>query len=94
MTGQPNIREIVEALRLVGATLDAGAAYWLDGRFHFTLDGDWTLAISPDSAGRFRLDCCHLSRPCASLWVLARDRTRLERLVRSASAEAAALVGS
>lgn len=89
----PTTRETIDALRRVGATLDTSVAYHLDGRFHFALSGDWSLALSPDSAGRFRLDACYRAVPVASLWALARDTERLDRLVLSASAEAAALAG-
>jgi hypothetical protein len=89
----PNMRQTIDALRAAGAVLGTSVAYHLDGRFHFELAGDWSLALSPETAGRFRLDVCHLARPVASLWCLTRDRERLERLVLSASAEAAALVG-
>jgi hypothetical protein len=88
----PTIRELADALRLTGDLLGVERAdYCFDGRFRFELDGDWSLVISPDSAGRFRLDACCRSRVRATLWCLAGDRARLEILVLSARQEVAAL---
>jgi hypothetical protein len=61
-------------------------------RFYFPLDGGaWSVAISPDSAGRFRVDVCTGVRIRATMWVRAGDRDRLADLVLSARTEVLAL---
>lgn len=76
---------------MVGSLLDE-ECWLLDGRFHFRLDGPWSIAISTESAGRFRVSACHHATPVATLWCLAGDADRLADLVLGARAEAQALV--
>lgn len=89
---QPNDRSLIETLRFVGERLGTNVAYVHGGRFHFRLDSRWSLAISPDSAGRFRLDVCRGVRDRATMWVRAGDRDRLAELAQSAQAEVETLV--
>lgn len=51
------------------------------GRFHFRLDAEWTIALKPESAGRIRVECCHLTAPCATMWVRVDDLRRLTEIV-------------
>jgi hypothetical protein len=89
---KPNMRETADALRLVGRTLGVEKAdYCFNGRFRFPLDAGWSLLLSPDDAGRFRLDACYRSTVRCSLWAQAEDGARLEALCLSAQHEAAAL---
>jgi hypothetical protein len=89
---KPTLRELASALRFTAQLLDADYAdYCFEGRFRFDLDGDWSLVISPDDAGRFRIEACLRSRVRCTLWCASQDRARLERLVLSAKREAAAL---
>lgn len=90
-TRKPTDRQTIEALRLVARALETDAAYVFEGRFHFRLDSRWSVAISPDSAGRFRVSVFRGARQGATLWTLAGDRDRLADLVLSAKAEVAAL---
>lgn len=90
-TSKPTDRSLIAALRFAGDVLGSPAAYVLDGRYHFRLDGRWSVAISPESAGRFRVDVCTGGEIRATLWTLAGDRDRLADLVLSAQAEVLAL---
>lgn len=85
-------RQLARALKLIGSLLDVEQAdYCWEGRFRFPLPGEFSLVISPDDAGRFRLEVSLLSRVVATLWCFADDRRRLEELVLSARHESAAL---
>lgn len=89
---RPTISETASALKFIGRLLDAGSAdYCFDGRFRFQLGGDWSILISADDAGRFRLDACYRSRVRATMWCAAADRARLRALVLAAKIEALAL---
>jgi hypothetical protein len=83
----PTDRQTVAALRVVGAALGQSAAYWHEGRFWFPLSETWALAISPDSAGRFRMEACYGTTEVARLWVLPGDRGRMARLAASLKVE-------
>lgn len=87
---RPTHDETWDTLRLLRDILGRDICYGLRGSFHFVLNDGWTLAISPDAAGRFRLDTCFRSRPRATVWVLARDRERLSRVATEAFASAMA----
>lgn len=71
------------ALERVGELLGRDVCWLYRRRFHFTLEREgWTVAISPESAGRFRLELCHWSRTVVCLWALADDDERLAAVVR------------
>lgn len=67
-----------DILKIIGQALDLSRAYFWRGAHHFPLDpdGDWTLAIYADAAGRIRFETCHLGRVRATKWSLesAADR--------------------
>lgn len=87
---RPTNRELARALRLIGHLLDEREAdYCFEGRFRFRLSDDWSLVVSTDDAGRFRLEACLRSRVRCTLWTLAADTARLEALVLAARREAA-----
>lgn len=88
---KPTDRQTIEILRFVARVLETDAAYVFEGRFHFRLDSRWSVAISPESAGRFQVSVFRGARHRATLWVLAGDRDRLADLVLAAKAEVAAL---
>lgn len=76
----PSTLDLIGALRFV-ATLVGDECFHHDGRFHFPLDGDeWTLAVVPDSAGRVRLEACHLGRCVDARWANVHDRGRITEL--------------
>lgn len=90
-TDKPDTRSLIDTLRFVGGLLDREIALVHEGRFYFPLDSRFAIAISPDFAGRFRVDVCTGVRVRATLWVLAHDRDRLADLVVAAKDEARAL---
>lgn len=69
------------AVRTVSRHLGTAVAWYHRGRFHFIVGDDWTVALSPDSAGRLRVDGCHLTVPRATRWVAATDLGRLTEVV-------------
>jgi len=79
----------------VGAALDRPVAYFWRGAHHFELDatGDWTLAVRPDSAGRIRLETCHLAQARATSWSAESDLERVRRIALESRDEVLAEVG-
>jgi hypothetical protein len=90
-TMRPLDRDTITALRLVGRVLGTPTTYQLDGRFHFPLGGGWSLALSPDDAGRFRLGAFYGRTEVATLWCLEGDRRRLADLALGLRSEVAGL---
>lgn len=78
---RPADRETVEVLRIVAQSMGATCARHIAGRFYFPVDDRWSLAVSPDDAGRFRLQACHGGRPVVTMWCLGVDSDRLADLV-------------
>lgn len=77
--------ELVDSIYLAADVLGIWECYALDGRYHFTLGGGWSLALAADSAGRIRVETCRLTRPVSTMWTLARRRDRLAGLIRRMS---------
>lgn len=90
----PSEAQTVDALCAVGDLLGRTVAYHRDGRFYFRLDARWTLALSADSVGRFRLDACHQGHRAASLWVRHDHSARLADLVTGLREEVEALASA
>lgn len=89
---RPSVKSLVGAARALGAEVGVReATYCFGGRIALELAPDWRLLISPDDAGRFRLEVARSDRVIATMWCLERDRARLAELGRSAKIEAAAL---
>jgi hypothetical protein len=76
----PTDRELVAALRSIAEALDEPIAYVHEGLFHWPFGNGWSLAVSPDSACRIRLDACFGTAARATLWSEASDRVRLADL--------------
>lgn len=91
-TTKPLDRETVAALRVVGRVLGQDCAYVDGERFVFPLSDEWALAISPDSAGRFRISACYGLTEVGTLWALAKDPRRLADLAVGLRREIDALV--
>ncbi len=86
------VPELVRAVSLVGRIVGAGqAVYCFEGRFALPLGAGWSLVLSPDDAGRFRLDAVLRGHVRATMWALVGDDARLSELAYQAETEAAAL---
>lgn len=90
-TDPPTGRDTIAALRTVAHALGQDCAYQKGGSFYFPLDGPWTLGISPDDAGRFRVAAVYGRTEVGTMWGLAGDLGRLADLARTLHAEALAL---
>lgn len=79
LTAPPAADRTWTMLRAVGDLLGLDRCWLFQRAYHFSLDGHpgWTIAVTPESAGRFRLEACHWSRSRATLWTLADDDARL-----------------
>lgn len=84
--------ELRATLRCVGELLDVDVCWYYRGSFHFTVNGDeQTVAITPESANRYRVEGCHLTVSMDRKWVSAKDRARLAALVLDAAEEQTAV---
>lgn len=88
---RPADRATITALRIVAERTGSSCAYAKGGKFYFPVDEDWALALSPDSAGRFRLGACYRGTEVATLWALQGDRRRLADLASTFLVETTAL---
>lgn len=75
----------LDVLRTIGDLLGQEVCWFLGGAYHFALAGDWTISLTPDSAGRYRIDRCHLGMSLGTKWCRADDQERLAFLVREAA---------
>jgi hypothetical protein len=66
-----------DALLAVARVLDVHECWLYQRRYHFSVAYGWSIAFSPESAGRFRLEACRWTRPVDTVWVLADDDDRL-----------------
>lgn len=72
------------ALITVKTLLGHPETHYRKGRIHFALGGSgWSIALSPESAGRIRVEACLHWRPVDTKWCLAHDDDRLAEVVRS-----------
>lgn len=79
--------DLLDALDVVARELDQTTCYRHLGRYHFSLGGGWSIALSAESAGRFRVEACRLCRPVHTMWALPHRLNRLAGLVRRMSSE-------
>lgn len=78
--------ELGDTLRFVADLLGVTMCWYHRGSFHFCTEGPGgTVAITPESAGRYRVDRCHLTVASDTTWTAATDRARLASLVRDAA---------
>lgn len=80
--GTPAAQQLVEAIYTAAETLDVWECYAHEGRYHFSLGGGWSIALSADSADRVRVESCRLTRPVATMWTPAHRKDRLAGLVK------------
>lgn len=83
---QPAADVTLDTLQFVADLLGVKFCWYYGGRFHFTLgDPDVTLAITPESAGRYCVEICRYAVPGDKKWVTATNRARLAQLVLDAT---------
>lgn len=88
----PTTQDLADALLVAADVLDEHVCYAYDGRFHFTLEESYSIAISSDSADRVRVEICLRSVPRDCMWVLAHRHDRLASVVSKMMTQVAALV--
>lgn len=81
LAATPAIDRIESTLQRVAELLDVDRCFLYRRSYHFSLGEGWTIAITPESAGRFRVAACKWSRPVVPFWTLATDVDRLAGLV-------------
>jgi hypothetical protein len=81
LAAPPAVDRIESTLRRVAEILGANRCYLYRGSYHFPLRAGWSIAITPDSANRLRVEACSWSRPVIRYWTLADDEYRLGELV-------------
>lgn len=77
----PGTEQTYQALRVVADALDQPVCWLFKGAYHFVVGDGRTVAVCPESAGRFRLSACAWTRPASTVWVFAEDHARLASLV-------------
>lgn len=77
--------DTLDLLRFVADIVAVNCCWYYRGSYHFAINDRWTVAITPQSAQRFRVQTCHLTLPHGrTYWARAADRNRLASLVRDA----------
>lgn len=80
-----------ETLLDIAALLGTHRCTFYRSAFHFDLgNGDWTLAVTPDSVGRVRIETCHFGRCVATRWCAQGDGSRIAVMVAESRDEVAA----
>jgi hypothetical protein len=77
----PSCDRVFEVLVAVGELLGARRCYGYQRAFHFVLGDGWSIAISPESANRFRISACRWSRPTATFWIFDGENDRLAAVI-------------
>ena len=76
--------EIWAALNVAADVLGVDVCWLYRGDFHFRLSGDWTVSLTPESAGRLRIGTWQSLAERDRKWVRSRDSSRVAALVRDA----------
>lgn len=79
--------DLLDALDVAADVLGLRVCYRYLDRYHFSLGAGRSIALSAESAGRFRVEDCRLCRPVHTMWAFSHDLDRLAGLVRHLSAE-------
>lgn len=74
---QPGADATDAALLRVAELLGLDECWLYQQRYHFSVGYGWSIAISSESAGRFRIEACRWTRPGGTVWVTAGDDDRL-----------------
>ncbi len=78
---KPSDAKVFQALVLVAGLLGHRYTYFHRGRYHFAIDDEWSVAVSPESGNRFRVEACRYTVPVGRVWALAENPERLAGLV-------------
>lgn len=76
--------EIRNTLEFVADVLGVEICWLYRGGFHFKLTGEWTISITPETAGRVRVETWWMLLARDRKWAMSDDRNRLGSLVRDA----------
>lgn len=76
--------EIRDALEVAADTLGVDICWYYRGDFHFSLPGEWTVSLTPESAGRLVVETWHGLRVRDRKWARSGDSKRIRALVRVA----------
>jgi hypothetical protein len=77
-------KEIHDALVVVADELGVDICWYYRGDFHFNLSGDWTVSLTPESAGRLAVGTWQGLRLRDRTWARSGDCKRIRALVRVA----------
>jgi hypothetical protein len=72
------------ALDVAADVLEAEICWYYRGDFHFHLGDEWTVSITPETAGRLRVETWHRLRLRDRRWARVEDHARLVELVEAA----------
>lgn len=86
-TRKPTKTQTYAAAIAVASALGLRIGYVIDGAYHFRLVDGWTISLSAEDAGRFRLEACRWTDPVSTLWSLSDDHERLAALATEMAAE-------
>lgn len=76
--------EILDALEVAADELGVDICWYYCGDFHFRLPGDWTVSLTPESAGRLAVETWCGLRLRDRKWAKSGDCNRIRALVRVA----------
>jgi len=77
----PAAAAVHDALLMVAVLLDQPVCWVYRRALHFVVADGVTVAVSPESAGRLRVDRCVATVPVATLWTRIDDGERLAGIV-------------
>jgi hypothetical protein len=69
------------ALMVLAEQLEVDECWLYERAYHFTLSDGWSIVLSAESAGRFRVELRRWLRPVSTLWTLAGEDRRLAGIV-------------
>lgn len=72
------------ALTVTADILGVDTCWYYGGSFHFRLPSDWTVSLTPESAGRVCVQTWFRLRCRDTKWSRCDDRNRLAYLIREA----------
>jgi hypothetical protein len=76
--------EILALLQVAADALGVDVCWYYCGDFHFRLEGEWTVSLTPESAGRLCVETWFALRLRDRRWSRSSDCRRVRELVRAA----------